>query len=694
MPLKLQSSNKVYTSEVLAFIESNKSEFHNDIRIVVNEVGINEIKRFIVYDSKKDNFDDRITDTSEDLSENGLVDFIEKNKQKNKEKIMGSVAGVNVYEVVTLEDNFKNIGLRESETEKAINREFSNLLDLDSSKIRRKTNESNKGNQISNSRKSRNLESLNSHKLDLAAFQEEDSNIYDYIFSKNAQTDSILKLLQSHKKTPFPVKLKLGTPSNYPYQLNHHADNTCFITMSSSWDAKKCIYGLRFMGHFKKAEVNLLGMTNFADHLDFLTKRIYKKINLGIQERQHEMNKIVNESGAPNPYDKYVTMSDLNTENLRVVQNTTASDIDILRNQEAGMKANIREQDHLKNEIDEYINSFIEKNEFTDRPYLKSNLADISEVDEVIERRGRRFEPTPYDERIRILEQQLEKSKNKFSKEKVEKTTEFNQNLNRLIRNRKPEDVEDIMAKLATEYGLKNEEISDFQTLLREKKVKKGEKRIFIEDHEKPKPEKLQINSQVVPGEVDPYIGSYSLTKNRKDYRKLTRMEIYDNLTVNDSTKRKFSVLRKSFTQIRHTSFSQVAFDNNQLSDEQNIQIEDNLINYTDRQTIKTSLLENYNQSKSLVNQIIKRNFSVFNEIQNVSDNRTFIARNFSQNPNKHTKEEAKQNPSKAEFENQEIDFAFKKTWHTLEMKYTGEYFESNWFSDYICQNFMLKKSK
>ena len=431
-PQKVFSEKIPYTSEVQSYIDKNLNIIGENLKVVAHEIGVNENKSFIIFDHEFNFEANKLIIEDIDLTQNDADSVLKNSKKHIKQQIKDHLKTEQVFEINTLHDSLK------------LKEDF------------RKSSPSKK-------------RSLN-----------------DLINSKNGLADNLAEFsyLGNEKSAPSSILRKMKI-NNSGIDLQVNSLGVCFITFTSSWETKKAIYGLKYLSHFGKTEIDLLGQNDFAQFLDFIVQRVYGQIHLNHIKRDQLRNELLTKEDIANPEDSQTSMTDVHSARLRREQQLTNGDFDAKRIIETQYKEELRKREGIKQEVDSFLNTFVTEQNYSNKPYLKSNLADLGEIEEVLEKRGRVFGETTLEERLKILELQLEKSKEKFQKKNKDGAKLFNVGLNKVFKDQNKEYVRDALEKIGVEFGLKNNEIGKFKQLLQEKEIEKSGQRAEFDFDEK-----------------------------------------------------------------------------------------------------------------------------------------------------------------------------------------------------------------
>lgn len=440
-PSEIASNKKKYTSDIINLIQKNKHSIDQDLRIVINEFDGQKIHSFVAFEPKIDGKEERLLIDNFNIEEDDFNNILKTTKKKNIEKINDIISqGKTVY-LDTLHDSLK--------------------IDSKVDSIEHK-------NQLSTEKI---INYLSKEKEEI-----NEKNLSKFLTVENKRKKSHLRLMGI---------------DNSGIGITTKSIGVCFITFSSVFEAKKAIYGLKFNSHFNKTNIDLLSSSHLHEHIGFINDLIYEKIHLNNLQRNEIIQKSIKQDDKLDIYDPDVNVKDINTEKLKSQIEVTNTDFNINRVLEKEYKENIKTKEKVKEEIQNFLNTFVEKEQFNQKSVLTSKLVDLGEVESVLEKKGRQFMDTPINERINLLKEQLEISKDRFNQRSADQNQKLIQNLENLSKNHKKEDIRDSLEKIAHEYGLKNDEIDKFKTLLEEKPTILSQKRFIDGDSEIVQPERV-----------------------------------------------------------------------------------------------------------------------------------------------------------------------------------------------------------
>lgn len=352
-----------------------------------------------------------------------------------------------------------------------------------------------------------------------------DTNITKYLtFGKNQRNESV-RSRKTSKMSPTAI------------DIQGDSVGSCYVTMASVWEAKKAIYALKYASYFSNPDVSILGQTELADHMDFVAQRVYLDIHQNRIKRKEIEKEIAEMASGPDPMNPQLTMESIHTQRMAEERQVSQYDYDAKRVQEEAFKEKIRRKKELTTTMKDYMNTFVSESEFSEKPYLESNLVDLGEVESIRAKRGRSFEQTRIDERIQTLQRQLEKSKLHNAQKDAQKGRLLTQGLNKLVKGHQSKDVQESLVNIATEYGLKNTELDNLKHLLRQKLVERYEKRQEVFDENK---------SSVLP-------------MRPPESKKINRLDFFNSIGKKSMSFRQFSTVDKqvgsdvdSETTVRH----------------------------------------------------------------------------------------------------------------------------------------------
>ena len=477
VPLGCQGSATPFTSDVMDFIGRHKGEWGRELRVVLSEVGPEGVRRFVAFDGAADS-EGRAAEGQSGSEAPDVEALARSAQEKRQSQTRQGLEHSRVVELSTLSDALRPAHQRADHAQSHRSSEGSPLV-------------------------ARPLPAL-----------------------------QLRSLVWARLHSAFPERTATVSPSNFPSQLGASSMGTCFVTFTSAWEAKRGLYGIRYLSHLKRSDVGLLGPSLWADHVGALTDRLYQLIEAGAVARQQARDSVLQGSAPPDPLSKHVSLSDLNTEVLGRTQSTVPASLDLLARGETEVRAQWDLRERLREEAGQCLADFVETREFSAKPHLESRLSDLSEVEGVLERRGRRFEPTPFEERVRILEGQLERSRGRWRREAATRAGVVEGVLDRAVRGAGREEAGWVAGRLAQEYGLRDEEVLDLQEALRAQQQRLGQKRYFL--HEEPSGEPrwstTHLKRAADTRPVDPFFKASDPSRPVKSFKKRSRLDLFNSV--------------------------------------------------------------------------------------------------------------------------------------------------------------------
>lgn len=500
-PIKLNFNKIPFTSEVRNYIETNKGKFPADIKIVVAEFNGSSTNEMTIYEPEIGRDEDLKFfidgETKKNVNEYSFETVYELRQKENKDFIKKVVRAQNTWRIQTLSDSFK----------------------------------------------------LNPEKVGNKSPKKLKSDDFEYNFL-NLSTEQKKEFLQCICKNENESESSLRNSKhnevlvgnfNWPIQAKAENLGWCLVTFPSIFEAKKAIYGMKFMSHFEKLSVDLLANKHFFEFFDSVNAKIFSQI-LRNQEIRKGLISQVSSQNEQELLDQNI--KSFKQKGIQRVHDTSKSETTInvgsqyqdyqaLKVKEQNDSQLYKKKDQLKATLRKFMDTFSLKENFGKKPHLEPKIVGLDKVDEVMSSRGRNFGQFDADEQLHILQKRIHKSSEAYQNNQTDRAQRLVGELKELVQKNgyNPKEVADVLDHLSLEYGFQQHEAHSFRKLL----------------EASPKSELMS------KADFDNVLGSMAVNKktianaNSRANIQETRKQIFEKLGRLADTAKMFSTAQKSF---------------------------------------------------------------------------------------------------------------------------------------------------